>query len=100
MRRKFWNHFIDLRDQGKSLIITTHNVNEATYCDLVGVMAEGKLLYLESPEDLMKSAFGGEVLVLNTQIPLSNSLMKDLEQQPFIQGELSQLNRLGACASS
>jgi ABC-2 type transport system ATP-binding protein len=89
LRRKFWDHFIDLRDQGKSLVITTQYVNEASYCDLVGVMAEGKLLFLKKPEDLMKTAFGGDVLMLNTEDSLSDTLNNELQQLPFVQGELT-----------
>jgi len=92
LRRKFWDHFIELRDQGKTLVITTQYVNEATYCDLVGVMAEGKLLFLKTPVDLIKSAFGGDVLDLNTPNPLSETLTRELEALPFILGKPSYLN--------
>lgn len=92
LRRKFWDHFIELRDQGKTLVITTQYVNEATYCDLVGVMADGKLLFLKTPEDLIKSAFGGDVLDLRPLTPLTDTLTRELEGLPFNQGKLSHLN--------
>jgi len=92
LRRKFWDHFLELRDQGKTLVITTQYVNEATYCDLVGVMADGKLLFLKTPDNLIKSAFGGDVLDLRTLNPLSEALTRELEQLPYIQGKLSYLN--------
>ena len=92
LRRKFWDHFLELRDQGKTLVITTQYVNEATYCDLVGVMADGKLLFLKTPDNLIKSAFGGDVLDLRTLNPLSEALTRELEQLPYIQGKLSYFN--------
>ncbi len=92
LRRKFWDHFVELRDQGKTLVITTQYVNEATYCDLVGVMAEGKMLFLKTPDELIKSAFGGNVLDLRTLNPLSETQTRELEQLAFIQGKLSYLN--------
>jgi ABC-2 type transport system ATP-binding protein len=91
LRRKFWDHFVELRDQGKTLVVTTQYVNEATYCDLVGVMAEGKLLFLKTPADLIKSAFGGDVLDLRTVNPLSKERTRELEQLPFIQSKVSYL---------
>ena len=66
LRRKFWDYFEMLRDEGKTLFITTQYVNEASYCDLVGVLAEGKLLELSEPEELRRKAFGGEKLNLRT----------------------------------
>lgn len=92
LRRKFWDHFIELRDQGKTLVITTQYVNEATYCDLVGVLAEGKMLFLKTPDDLIKSAFGGDVLDLRTLHPLSETQTRELEQLPFIKDKLAYLN--------
>ncbi len=89
LRRKFWDHFIELRDQGKTLIITTQYVNEASYCDLVGVMAEGKLLFLKTPDDLIKSAFGDDILNLRTLTPLSETQTRELEQLPFVRGKLT-----------
>lgn len=39
LRRKFWDHFQKLKEQGKTLFITTQYVAEAAYCDYVGVMS-------------------------------------------------------------
>jgi len=44
LRRKFWDYFRSLRDNGHTLFVTTQYVGEAAYCDYVGVMARGRLL--------------------------------------------------------
>lgn len=62
LRKKFWDHFVDLRDQGRTLFVTTQYVGEAAYCDRVGVLAEGRLIAVDTPEGLRRQAFGGEVL--------------------------------------
>jgi ABC-2 type transport system ATP-binding protein len=62
LRRKVWDHFADLRDQGRTLFVTTQYVGEAAYCDRVGVLAEGRLIAVDTPEGLRRQAFGGEVL--------------------------------------
>jgi ABC-2 type transport system ATP-binding protein len=62
LRRKFWDHFVDLRTQGRTLFVTTQYVGEAAYCDRVGVLAEGRLIAIDTPEGLRRQAFGGEVL--------------------------------------
>lgn len=62
LRRKFWDHFASLRDRGRTILVTTQYVGEAAYCDLVGVLAEGRLLAVDTPEGLQRLALGGEVL--------------------------------------
>ncbi len=83
LRRKFWNQFVALKNEGKTLIITTQYVNEAAYCDYVGVMAEGKLLLLETPEQLRHRAFGGDVINLSTEQHVDYALLREIEALPF-----------------
>ena len=75
LRRKVWDHFVDLRDKGRTLFVTTQYVGEAAYCDRVGVLAEGRLIAVDTPEGLRRQAFGGEVLdVVFTQPLLAPQL--------------------------
>lgn len=62
LRRKLWDRFEDLAKAGRSLLLTTQYVGEAAYCDLVAVIARGRVLALASPDELRRMAFGGEVL--------------------------------------
>jgi ABC-2 type transport system ATP-binding protein len=62
LRAKFWDRFHELRDTGRTLIVTTQYVGEAAYCDLVGVLSEGELLLFDTPDGLRRAAFGGDVL--------------------------------------
>jgi ABC-2 type transport system ATP-binding protein len=62
LRARFWEMFRRLRDEGHSFFITTQYIGEAAYCDLVGVMREGRLLYVDTPEGLRRTALGGEVI--------------------------------------
>ena len=62
LRAKFWDRFRELRDQGRTIIVTTQYVGEAAYCDLVGVLSDGELLMLAPPEELRRAAFGGDVI--------------------------------------
>lgn len=64
LRSKFWAYFRSLRDQGRTLFVTTQYIGEAAYCDLVGVMRAGRLLYVDTPENLRRRAMGGEVIRL------------------------------------
>ena len=95
LRRKFWDHFQELKAQGHTLFITTQYVGEAAYCDYVGVMSDGQLLMVETPEDLKKIGMEGEVIELHFDGFLSQNKLELLRQQPFIsQGRLHMLDNL------
>ncbi|HWL48703.1 MAG TPA: ABC transporter ATP-binding protein, partial [Acidimicrobiia bacterium] len=61
LRQTFWDHFGHLSENGSTLMVTTQYVGEAAYCDLVGVLAGGRLLALDTPEGLRRRAFGGDL---------------------------------------
>jgi ABC-2 type transport system ATP-binding protein len=64
LRGKFWEGFRTLRDQGHTLVTTTQYVGEAAYCDYVGVLRDGRVLMIDTPEMLRKRALGGEIVAL------------------------------------
>jgi ABC-2 type transport system ATP-binding protein len=92
LRRKFWDYFKDLQEQGHSLFITTQYVGEAAYCDLVGVMYEGKLLMVESPEGLRHKAYGGDIIGIKTAEWIRYENRKKLEDLPFVKGKIKVIN--------
>ncbi|HRW58993.1 MAG TPA: AAA family ATPase, partial [Chlamydiales bacterium] len=54
-RREFWNHINALVSKGISIIITTHFMDEAEYCDRIGLINKGKLMIIDTPDNLKKS---------------------------------------------
>ncbi len=56
LRVNFWNFFTKFKENGKTIIITTHYMDEARHCDRVGFMRQGKLIAEGAPVDLMKEA--------------------------------------------
>jgi ABC-2 type transport system ATP-binding protein len=96
LRRKFWDHFRVLRDRGHTLFVTTQYVGEAAYCDYVGVMRDGQLLMVETPEKLRYRALGGDVVDLRTVEPLSLEALVQIEDNPLISGEITFLDVLTA----
>jgi len=84
LRRKFWDHFEVLRDEGRTLLVTTQYVGEAAYCDLVAVMQDGRLLLVDSPEDLRRRAFGGDVVELETAKHLDPDVMRRVNELPEV----------------
>lgn len=64
LRRKFWDRFAQLREAGRTLFVTTQYVSESNYCDYVGVLHEGRLLMIDTPEGLRYRAYGGDIVDL------------------------------------
>jgi ABC-2 type transport system ATP-binding protein len=57
-RREFWTQINSLADQGVTVLVTTHFMEEAEYCDRLVIMAEGQVLAEGTPEDV-KGRYGG-----------------------------------------
>lgn len=53
LRAAFWDHFAQLKAAGKSILITTHYIDEARRCDRVGFVREGKLVAEGTPDGLL-----------------------------------------------
>jgi len=51
-RREFWVHINGLVQKGVTVIITTHFMDEAEYCDRIGLIYQGHLIALGTPDDL------------------------------------------------
>jgi ABC-2 type transport system ATP-binding protein len=55
-KQSFWGYFRDLARGGKTVVITTHIMEEAERCDLVGFMRSGRMLAESSPDELKRFA--------------------------------------------
>lgn len=52
LRAGFWDYFESLKSSGKTIVMTTHYMDEAGRCDRVGMMRSGKLIAEGSPKEL------------------------------------------------
>jgi ABC-2 type transport system ATP-binding protein len=55
-RRAFWRRITALAEQGVTIIVTTHFMQEAEYCDHVAIMDSGKVLSQGSPAEVRERA--------------------------------------------
>lgn len=58
-RREFWLSIAAMADAGTTVLVTTHFMDEADYCDRLAVIYRGRLLALETPDGL-KDRFAGD----------------------------------------
>ncbi len=60
-RRAFWDLIYDLAAEGVTILVTTHYMDEAEYCNRVGMMRDGKLLAMDTPLALKAHYVPGDV---------------------------------------
>jgi ABC-2 type transport system ATP-binding protein len=53
-RRQFWNLIYEAVEKGITVFVTTHYMDEAEYCHRVSIMADGKIVALDTPANLKK----------------------------------------------
>ena len=58
-RRAFWDLIYELSESGVTAFVTTHYMDEAEYCSRVGIMHRGRLLAIDTPGALKRSALPG-----------------------------------------
>lgn len=52
-RRQFWEMIYEVANQGVTVFVTTHYMDEAEYCNRVSIMVDGKIAALDTPVNLM-----------------------------------------------
>lgn len=55
-RREFWSHINGLVEKGVTVMVTTHFMDEAEYCDRIGLVYRSKLIQVGTPDDLKACA--------------------------------------------
>ena len=58
-RRQFWEMIYEATARGITVFVTTHYMDEAEYCDRVSIMSEGRIVALDTPEELRKQYNAG-----------------------------------------
>ena len=53
LRESFWQHFRELTKQGTTILVSTHQMGEAMFCDRLAILYEGALLADEPPRQLL-----------------------------------------------
>lgn len=54
-RRQFWEMIYKASEDGVTVFVTTHYMDEAEYCDRVSIMVDGKIEALDTPDELKRS---------------------------------------------
>ena len=82
-RRSFWDLIYDLAERGITAFVTTHYMDEAEYCNRVGVMRRGRLMAMDTPTGLKRSSLPGIAWDVYA-LPLLEGL-ETLESLPLVE---------------
>ncbi|HJS19652.1 MAG TPA: ABC transporter ATP-binding protein [Anaerolineales bacterium] len=82
-RRAFWDLIYELAESGVTILVTTHYMDEAEYCERVGIMRAGKLLAMDTPSNLKRDIIPSDVWEI-----FAEPLEAGLEVLPGIEGVL------------
>ncbi len=56
LRASFWDYFEELKCEGCTILITTHYMDEASHCDRVGFMRDGRMIAEGRPDEILSSS--------------------------------------------
>ena len=68
-RREFWGLIYAMAKKGVTILVTTHYMDEAELCQRVGFISQGRLLALDTPDQLKRTQMRGHVIEINTLQP-------------------------------
>jgi ABC-2 type transport system ATP-binding protein len=87
-RRNFWGLVRHIRSEDKTVVLTTHNMEEAEeLCDRVAVMDRGRLLICDSPMALVRSLNMDATILASIDADPGEHLDADLGLLPGVTGE-------------
>ena len=81
-RRQFWDLIYELSGRGVTIFVTTHYMDEAEYCDRIGLIYRGELIALGTPEKLKTELMHEEVLEVLCERP--QDAMVEIERLPEV----------------
>jgi ABC-2 type transport system ATP-binding protein len=81
-RRTFWDLIYNQVEQGITVLVTTHYMDEAEYCTRVGIMRNGRLLALDTPQALKMNLLQG--IVWDIQATPLLPILAALENEPGV----------------
>lgn len=81
-RRRFWDLIYDMAEQGITVFVTTHYMEEAEYCDRIALIYNGQMIASGSPLEL-KTTFMHDTII-DLHCPDPQSLIEPLKKLPEI----------------
>lgn len=82
MRLKVWNVIKDLKKEGKTLILTTHYLDEAQkLCDKIAILKDGRIILFGTPKEIQEKFAGTVNIELTLQKAISELLLSQIKKK-------------------
>ena len=81
-RRQFWDLIHQMAEEGVTVFVTTHYMEEAEYCNRLALIFRGKIVALGTPSELKRDSMKGELLLVECE-PLG-SAVEALQSAPGV----------------
>ncbi len=72
-RRQFWDLIHEMAQEGVTVFVTTHYMEEAEYCNRLALIFRGRIVALGSPAELKRDSMKGELLFVRCE-PLGKAV--------------------------
>jgi ABC-2 type transport system ATP-binding protein len=72
-RRQFWDLIHQMAEDGVTVFVTTHYMEEAEYCNRLALIFRGKMVALGTPSELKRDSMKGELLLIECE-PLGKAV--------------------------
>ena len=79
LRSTVWRELSRLRDEGRTLLVTTQYVGEAEGCDAVLLISDGRVIAAGTPDDLRRTAIGGDMVDVETAAPIDLTSLRQID---------------------
>ncbi len=81
-RRRFWDLINDISEEGTTVLVTTHYLEEAEFCSNIILINAGKLIAQGTPDTLKKDYLKNEIVEVECDLPII--AMEILGKEPFV----------------
>ncbi|MBK8013007.1 MAG: ABC transporter ATP-binding protein [Deltaproteobacteria bacterium] len=83
-RRNFWRLIRELSHQGTTIFVTTHYMDEAEYCERIGLMSDGRLVALDTPANLKRTFIPEPIVRVESQATDLDPILQTLRADPSV----------------
>ena len=81
-RREFWLHINGMVDKGVTVMVTTHFMDEAEYCDRLAMIYRGELVAIGTPDEMKTRYMSADILNLECSDPFK--MLQEVKKIPEI----------------
>lgn len=96
-RRATWDLVRAIRDQGKTVMLVTHYMDEAEMlCDRLAIIDHGRVIALDSPANLVRGVGAEQRVVFDSEHPAAVETLRDLSGVSRVERQNGQVTVFGA----